>query len=102
VKEKELDIREAEAFEKASDFPFTYAADCICLLAGYEKTSLGTKLKLSRGDASRILKGFSQAFGADRGALISALAEYYRKNEEEIAKNSRDQYLKQQEELLSD
>jgi len=90
-----IDELEKEAFENDAEYPYTYAADFIRLILGYEASSLGTKLKISRSDAGRLIKHFAKAFGADRAALLTALAEYYRQNEKEIIKDAQAKYFQE-------
>jgi hypothetical protein len=64
-------------------YPYTYACDYIRSLAGYGVG--GTKL--SRGDASQIMKGIASAMGQpNHHSLACALADHYKANEQEIAK----------------
>lgn len=72
-----------------SRYPYTYAADFIRGLAGYDKE--GTKL--SRSDASQIRQGISDALGIDDKILAEKIAEYYIANEESITKNSVDKFI---------
>lgn len=65
-------------------YPYTYAADFIRGLAGYNES--GTKL--SRSDASRIRQGIAKALGMDDEELARTLADYYNVNGSEITERS--------------
>lgn len=65
--------------------PYTYAADFVRGLAGYNEH--GTKL--SRADASQILQGIAKALGeTDHSNLAEKLSIYYQDNQEEIEKKN--------------
>ena len=61
-------------------YPYTYAADLIRSVAGYN--SSGTKL--SRSDASKIRRLFSDVLGISDDEFAKQLADYYLKNQEDI------------------
>lgn len=60
-----------------SRYPYTYAADYVRGLAGYNAG--GTVL--SRSDACQIRQGFAKALGMDDAELAQKLADYYRSHE---------------------
>jgi hypothetical protein len=61
-------------------YPNTYACDYIRSLAGYDKGST----KISRSDASAIRQGIARAIGMEDDELARKLADYAKKNEDEI------------------
>jgi hypothetical protein len=65
---------------KDTRYPYTYAADYIRSIAGYNKE--GTKL--SRLDASQIRSVIAKVIGWNDELLASKLADYYKENEDEI------------------
>ena len=73
---------------KDSRYPYTYAADYIRSLAGYNKD--GTKL--SRGDASHIRQQISIILNMDDNALACKLADYYKMHEDSITEESVKQF----------
>jgi hypothetical protein len=75
---------------KDSRYPYTYACDYIRSLAGYGEQ--GTKI--GRSDASTIMKGIAQVIGIDDEELACKLADYYKENEERIADESAQEFLR--------
>ena len=65
-------------------YPYTYAADYIRSLAGYN--SEGTKI--SRSDASHIRSSIAEIIGWDDEELSRKIADFYKKNEEAITNKS--------------
>jgi len=70
-------------------YPYTYAADYVRGLAGYNES--GTKL--SRSDASTMISAIAQALGLEKESLCKRLADA------ELAKSDED-HEKQAEEFL--
>lgn len=70
-------------------YPYTYAADYIRSLAGYNKD--GTKI--SRSDASHIRSSIAKIIGWDDEALAMKIADHYTKNEESITEKSVNDYF---------
>lgn len=70
-------------------YPYTYAADYVRSLAGYE--SSGTKL--SRSDASQVRQGIARALGIDDAELARKLADYYKAREDAITNKSVAEFL---------
>lgn len=61
-------------------YPYTYACDLIRMIAGHE----GLSCKLSRSDASQIRELFATVIGIEDETLATMLADYYKKNQEQI------------------
>lgn len=70
-------------------YPYTYASDYMCSLAGYDDKGI----KLSRSDASQIRAGIALALGMDDTELASKLADYYKANEDAITEKSVKSFL---------
>jgi hypothetical protein len=64
-----------------SRYPYTYACDLIRAFAGYNAE--GTKL--SRSDASKIRSKIAEILGIQDEDLAKELADYYMKHSQEIA-----------------
>jgi hypothetical protein len=75
--------------EADSRYPYTYAADFVRCLAGYDEH--GTKL--SRSDASQIRGGVAVALGIDDADLARKLADHYKANEAAITAKSADAFM---------
>lgn len=76
--------------KKHSRYPYTYAADFIRSLGGYDKGGV----KLDRAEASQIRQEISSIIGMDDRKLAEAIADYYLEHEEEISQKSADEFLK--------
>jgi hypothetical protein len=79
-----------EEQKKHLRYPFTYCADYIRTLAGYDEG--GTKI--SRSDASNIRQTFCQILGLDDVETAKKIADYYLENQDKIAQKAADELLR--------
>jgi hypothetical protein len=63
------------AKEDDSRYPYTYAADCIRIVAGHNRDGS----KISRSDAAKIRALFVKVTGVDDETLAKMLADHYQK-----------------------
>lgn len=61
-------------------YPWTYAADFIRMLSGYDEEGV----KLSRSNASLIRRKISEIMGLDDKYMAEQLADYFLKNQDGI------------------
>ena len=86
-----VEIKESiEEKKKHPRYPYTFCADFIRTLAGYNEG--GTKI--SRSDASHIRSTISKILGLDDEMVAKAIADYYLENEEEISSKSSEELLR--------
>jgi len=72
-------------------YPYTYAADYIRSIAGYNEQC---STKLSRSDASQIRQKISEILEIDDDLVARKIADYYLKNRDEIDNKSVDTVVK--------
>jgi len=63
------------ATEDDSRYPYTYAADCVRIIAGHNRDGS----KISRSDASKVRTLFAKVTGIDDETLAKMLADHYQK-----------------------
>lgn len=83
-------MKTIEEQKKHPRYPYTYCADFIRTLAGYDKG--GTKI--SRADASHIRSTISNILGLDDKETAKKIADHYLENQDEITEKSSNQLLR--------
>lgn len=71
-------VKEVEETKPDTRYPYTYAADCIRMVAGYNRDGA----KISRCDAGVIRSLIATVTGIDDETLAKMIADYYLKNKE--------------------
>lgn len=69
---------------KDTRYPYTYAADYIRSLVGFD----GDNVKLSRAEAASIKSGIAAALGMQDSEFAEKLADFYLKNEKQITEKT--------------